>query len=162
MGCEFGQWREWNHDASLDWHLLDHEFHRGIQRCVRDLNRLYAREPALHERDFDPSGFQWIDCSDHENSVVSLLRRAATPPTTWCGAQLHARAAQPVSHRRAVEGTLYRELLNTDSAIYGGSDVGNSGAVMPEQVPAHGFDQSLCLELPPLGCVILKPERAEA
>jgi 1,4-alpha-glucan branching enzyme len=159
MGCEFGQWREWNHDASLDWHLLDHEFHRGILRCVRDLNRLYARERALHERDFDPSGFQWIDCSDHENSVVSLLRRAADPADHLVLA-LNFTPVPRSRYRIGVpEGTLYRELLNTDSAIYGGSDVGNSGAVMPEPVPAHGFEQSLCLELPPLGCVILKPER---
>ena len=79
MGSEFGQWREWNYDAGLDWWLLRYNFHAGIQRCVQDLNGLYREQPALHERDFDPAGFQWIDCSDNENSVVSVLRRAADP-----------------------------------------------------------------------------------
>jgi 1,4-alpha-glucan branching enzyme len=160
MGSEFGQWREWNHDAGLDWHLLEYDFHRGIQRCVRDLNALYAREPALYERDFDPSGFQWIDCSDHENSVVSLLRRA-TNPDDHLVMVLNFTPVPRSRYRIGVPSpALYREVLNTDSALYGGSDVGNGGAARPEQEPAHGFDQSLCLELPPLGCVILKPDRA--
>ena len=80
MGCEFGQWREWNHDESLDWHLLEYAEHRGIQQWVRDLNRTLAEQPALHQVDFDHTGFEWLDCSDFEGSVVSFLRRAHDPP----------------------------------------------------------------------------------
>jgi 1,4-alpha-glucan branching enzyme len=159
MGSEFGQWREWNYDAGLDWHLLEHEFHRGIQRCVADLNRVYREQPALHERDFDPSGFQWIDCSDNENSVVSVLRRGANPDdhvVLVCNftpvPRGPYRIGVPVAGR-------YREAINTDSTIYGGSGVGNAGAADAEPVTAHGFAQSLALVLPPLGCLLLVPER---
>ena len=107
MGCEFGQRAEWHHDHSLDWHLLDEPLHRGLRLFVQDLNRVYASEPALHEIDFDPAGFQWIDCNDNENSVASFIRRA-TRPRELRGRhrELHAGAARRLPYRRAGRGSL--------------------------------------------------------
>jgi 1,4-alpha-glucan branching enzyme len=157
MGSEFGQWREWNHDTSLDWHLLAEPPHRGIHRLVRDLNEMYRREPALHQVDFDPSGFAWIDCTDNENSVISFVRRGRD-------AQDHVVVVcnfTPVPRRGYRVGVpaaaYYREVMNTDASVYGGSDVGNAGGTSTEPIPSHGHGQSLLLELPPLGCLMLKP-----
>jgi len=159
MGGEFGQHREWNHDRSLDWHLLDEPLHAGLQQFVRDLNRVYASEPALYECDFDPSGFQWIDCNDSDNSVVALLRRARDRDD-WLMAIVNF---TPVPRHGYVLGApragRYDELLNSDSAAYGGSNIGNDGVVYTEPIAAHGHPQSLRLTLPPLGFVLLKPER---
>jgi 1,4-alpha-glucan branching enzyme len=159
MGSEFGQWREWNHDTSLDWQLLDEPGHAGLRRVVRDLNALYRREPALHQRDHQPDGFRWIDCSDNENSVVSVLRLAADPSD-------HLVAVfnfTPVPRHGYVVGApgprFYREVLNTDSTIYGGSGMGNLGGLHARATPAHGFDQSFALTVPPLGAVLLVPDR---
>jgi 1,4-alpha-glucan branching enzyme len=159
MGGEFGQWREWNHDAGLDWWLLDHEFHRGMQRCVADLNRVYREHKALHERDFDPSGFQWIDCSDNENSVVSVLRRGSNPDDHVVMVFNFTPVPRGPYRMGVPSAGRYREVLNTDSTLYGGSGVGNAGAADTAPVPAHGFAQSLSLVLPPLGCLLLAPER---
>jgi 1,4-alpha-glucan branching enzyme len=157
MGGEFGQWREWNFDASLSWDALDYPFHQGIRRCVMDLNHVYRSEPALYERDYDPSGFQWIDCNDNENSVVSLVRRAAAPADHL----VMAFNFTPVPRTRYRIGVpaagWYREVMNTDAAIYGGGNIGNGGGAATDPVPAHGFDQSLLLTLPPLGGVVFKP-----
>ena len=157
MGSEFGQWREWNHDTSLDWHLLAEAPHRGVHHVVRDLNRLYREEAALHRVDFEPAGFQWIDCTDNENSVISFVRRARDGQDhlivvcNFTPVPRHQyRVGAPAAGR-------YLERLNTDAAVYGGSDVGNGGEVMTEPVAAHGHPQSLLLTLPPLGCLILKP-----
>jgi 1,4-alpha-glucan branching enzyme len=157
MGCEFGQHREWNYDHSLDWHLLDEPLHQGLKLFVRDLNRVYASEPALHEVDFDPSGFQWVDCNDNDNSVVSFIRRARTgsnfvvaivnfTPVPREGYRIGVPAAGP-----------YHELVNSDSAAYGGSNLGNRGVVHSEPIAAHGHADSVRLDLPPLACLILKP-----
>ena len=156
MGHEFGQWREWDHDSSLDWHLLEHAPHRQLRQLVADLNALYGRETALHQVDFDAAGFQWIDCNDHENSVVSFLRRGRE-----AGEQVVVVLNfTPVVRERyrigVPEAGHYRELLNTDAAMYGGSNVGNEGGVASEAVAAHGFPQSVVLRLPPLGCLMLK------
>jgi 1,4-alpha-glucan branching enzyme len=160
MGCEFGQGREWNHDRSLDWNLLDHPLHRGIWQFMKDLNRTYTSEPALHESDFEPRGFQWIDCNDSDNSVVSLIRRA-TDPEDFVAAILNF---TPVARYGYVVGMphagVYRELLNSDSSAYGGGNIGNDGAVTTDPVPAHGYPQSVRLTLPPLGFLLLKPNRA--
>ena len=156
MGGEFGQWLEWNHDSSLDWHLCEHEPHRGLQRLTRDLNRVYREEPALHEVDFDWSGFQWIDFSDADNSVNAYLRKAK-----------HAQAAivclcnftpVPRHHYRIGVPELgwYRELINTDGIIYGGSNMGNGGGVHATETPSHGFRYSLTVTLPPLSVLMLK------
>jgi 1,4-alpha-glucan branching enzyme len=156
MGDEFGQLREWNHDDSLDWHLLEAPLHAGLQRFVGDLNRVYAAEPALHEIDFEPRGFQWIDCNDLESSVVSLIRRGHDA-REWVVVVLNWTPIVRYNYRIGVpEAGFYRELLNSDSSIYAGSNVGNQGGLATEPIPLHGFAQSLNLTIPPLGGLILK------
>ena len=159
MGDEFGQWREWDHDESLDWHLLDDEGHAGIQRWVRDLNRCLAEQPALHQVDFEYTGFEWLDCSDFESSVVSFIRRAHDRSDFVVVAVNFT----PVPRADYVVGVpepgRYVELLNSDAEIYGGSNLGNAGALETEPTPAHGRPHRLHLTLPPLGCLFLKRER---
>jgi len=157
MGGEFGQWWEWNHDDSLQWHLLDYAPHRGLQQLVRDLNRLYRSEPALYEVDFEWNGFQWIDFSDADNTVVAFIRRGKDPEdflVCVCNftpvPRMGYRIGVPAAGR-------YRELLNTDAAGYGGSNLGNLGVVMAEPTPCHGQPHSISLTLPPLGVLFLKP-----
>ena len=157
MGNEFAQWREWNHDISLDWHLVNHEPHRRMQSWVGFLNALYRREPALHELDADESGFDWVDCSDADASVVCFLRMAVRPDDVVLAAFNFTpvpRHEYPVGAPR--RGT-WHEILNSDAAEYGGSGVLNALPVKTEQTPCHGFDQSLLLTLPPLGAVFMKP-----
>jgi 1,4-alpha-glucan branching enzyme len=157
MGCEFGQGREWNHDRSLDWHLLDQPLHGGLQQYVKDLNRIYATEPALHELDYEGHGFQWIDCNDSDNSVVSLIRRSKDGK----GIVLAILNFTPVPREGYRIGVpidgLYIELLNSDAASYGGGNLGNLGVVFTEPIASHGHPDSLRLTLPPLGCLLLKP-----
>jgi 1,4-alpha-glucan branching enzyme len=158
MGCEFGQRREWNHDQSLDWHLLDHPLHAGLHRFVKDLNRTYVAERALHEVDFEPHGFQWIDCNDNENSVISLIRRSRDGRELVI-ALFNFTPVPRDGYRIGVPAAgAYTELLNSDGATYGGSNRGNAGVVFSEPVAAHGHPQSLRLNLPPLGFLLLKPE----
>jgi 1,4-alpha-glucan branching enzyme len=157
MGGEFGQTREWNHDQSLDWHLLGMgPYHGGLQRLVRDLNRLYQSEPALHQLDSDSRGFEWMDCSDWEQSLVAFVRRAADPANLV----LAACNFTPVPREGYRIGVpvpgYYRELVNTDAAVYGGSNVGNAGGVWAEPEPWHGQPASVVLTLPPLAVLILK------
>jgi 1,4-alpha-glucan branching enzyme len=158
MGCEFGQGREWNYDASLDWHLLDEPLHRGIRQFVRDLNGVYTSHAPMYECDFEGRGFQWIDCNDTDNSVVSFVRRA-THTDDFVVSVLNF---TPVPREGYVVGVpragSYTEVINSDAASYGGSNVGNGGVVFTEGVAAHGHPQSLRLTLPPLACLILKPE----
>jgi 1,4-alpha-glucan branching enzyme len=158
MGDEFGQWREWDHDQSLDWHLLQDEGHAGIQRWVRDLNHCLAAQPALHQVDFEYTGFEWLDCSDFESSVVSFVRRAHDRSDFL----VVAANFTPVTREGYVVGVpepgRYVELLNSDSAIYGGSNAGNLGALETQPLPAHGRPHRLSLTLPPLACLILKRE----
>ena len=158
MGGEFGQWSEWSHDAGLEWHLLQYPPHQGILRWVGDLNRLYRRSPALHERDADPEGFEWIDFSDAEKSIVSYLRRGYAVDDV----ALVVCNCTPVpryNYRVGVPfGGFWEEALNSDAVEYGGSGVGNFGGVSSERVSAHGRQCSLSLTLPPLGVVILAPE----
>jgi 1,4-alpha-glucan branching enzyme len=160
MGCEFGQWQEWSHERSLDWHLLDGPLHAGLQRFVEDINHRYTAEPALHEVDFNAAGFEWIDCNDHEASVISLIRRAADP-SDWLVVVLNWTPIVRHGYRIGVpEAGFYEELLNSDAAIYGGSNTGNEGGRQTEGVPAHGHQQSLLLTLPPLAGVVLKIKRS--
>ena len=157
MGCEFGQGREWNYDHSLDWHLLDRPLHGGLRQYVSDLNRVYGSEPALHELDFDPAGFQWIDCNDNENSVVSYLRRAKQGELVV--AIVNFTPVPRDGYRIGVPSAgAFNELVNSDSEIYGGGNLGNQGVVFSEPVPSHGHEQSLRLNLPPLGFLLLKPD----
>ena len=156
MGCDFGQWQEWNHDKGLEWDALSSDNHKGLQRFVRDLNLVYKSEPALHENDFDWSGFSWINANDSDNSVLSFIRRAKNPDDFLiiiCNLTPLVRE----NYRIGVpSGGSYSELINSDLAVYWGSDVGN-GQInrVPEQ--AHGMDNTLSLTLPPLSTLILKP-----
>ena len=160
MGCEFGQWREWHHDRSLDWHLLDEPLHAGLQRFVEDVNRVYRQEPALFEVDFSAAGFQWIDCNDAEASVISLIRRGADPDE-WIVAVFNWTPVLRNNYRIGVpEAGYYRELLNSDAWYYWGGNVGNQGGANSEPVAAHGHAQSLNLTLPPLAAVYLKIEKS--
>jgi len=156
MGCEFGQWREWNYDGSLDWHLLDDKMHAGLRKWVQDLNRTYQHEASLHEVDFESAGFRWIDCNDNENSVVSFVRRARDPEDFTVAAANLTPVPREAYRIGVPEGGWYRELLNSDAAMYGGGNVGNAGGVTAEWGPMHGFDYSLTLTVPPLGFVLLK------
>jgi 1,4-alpha-glucan branching enzyme len=157
MGCEFGQGREWNYDRSLDWHLLDKPLHAGLKRFVTDLNHVYVSEPALHEVDVKPAGFQWIDCNDSDNSIVTMLRFAADPDDfVICVFNF-----TPVARHGYVFGVpragTYTEALNSDAAVYGGSNVGNNGLIVTEPVPSHSYADSVRITLPPLGFLLLKP-----
>jgi 1,4-alpha-glucan branching enzyme len=158
MGSEFGQGREWNYDDSLDWHLLGETQHAGIRRLVQDLNALYTREPSLHQIDFESAGFQWIDCNDSDNSVVAFVRRAQDPEDFIVSVLNFTPVPRGGYQIGVPRAGAYAEVINTDAEIYGGSNLGNGGLVTTEPVPAHGHDQSLRLTLPPLGCVILKPQ----
>ncbi|MCS6909224.1 MAG: 1,4-alpha-glucan branching protein GlgB [Anaerolineales bacterium] len=160
MGGEFAQWNEWNFQTGLDWHLLAQPLHAQMQRFVRDLNRLYAAEPSLYEVDFHWDGFQWVDFHDVDQSVVSFIRYAKDrrecvlvvanfTPVPRAGYRVGA----PISG-------FYREILNSDSAYYGGSDLGNAGGLPSEELPWQGQPYSLLLTLPPLAVVYLKPERS--
>jgi 1,4-alpha-glucan branching enzyme len=159
MGGEFGQWNEWNHDTSLDWHLLEQDRHRGLQRWVRDLNTLYRGEPALHQLDSDPAGFEWIDCCDTEASVLSLVRKGREPKdrvVVVCNftpvPRHNYRVGVPI-------GGYWEEVLNSDAPLYGGSGQGNVGGVTAAPVPCHGRPYLLNVTVPPLGMVAFRPGR---
>jgi len=130
--------------------------HAGILALVRDLNRVYRSEPALYDQDFDPAGFQWIDCNDNENSVVSFLRRARDPRDVVVVVLNFTPVVRQAYVVGVPEAGRYRELINTDSEIYGGSNQGNAGEVASQPVPAHGHAHRLELLLPPLSALMLK------
>jgi 1,4-alpha-glucan branching enzyme len=156
MGAEFGQWNEWYHEASLDWNLLSLPFHEGLRRWVEDLNRTYRSEKALHERDFEPGGFQWIDCNDSQQSTISLLRKGNHEDDTLLVACNFTPVPRHNYRVGAPKGGFWREILNSDSTNYGGSGQGNMGGVEAAPLPFHGHAYSLNLTLPPLGAVYLK------
>jgi len=158
MGGEFAQEREWSVDRALDWELLDRTEHRGIQALVRDLNAVYTGHAALHRRDCDAGGFSWVDCSDHENSVIAFLRQA-NDPRDHLLVVCNFTPVVRYDYRVGVpSGGRYLELLNTDAVAYGGSGLGNLGSVTAEAVSAHGQPLSLRLTLPPLAALFLVPE----
>ncbi len=157
MGGEFGQWQEWNHDTGLEWQALDAPRHSGLQRYVRDLNLVYRNEPALYQADFDWTGFSWIDANDSDNSVLSFIRYAKNPEDFLIilsnftpVVREHYRIGVPRSGG-------YRELINSDQDIYGGSGVGNGLVINTLPEPCHAKEQTLSLTLPPLSTLILKP-----
>jgi 1,4-alpha-glucan branching enzyme len=156
MGGEFGQWREWSHEDSLDWHLLDFESHRAIQRWLSDLNRTYREERALHEMDCESSGFEWIDGSDSQQSILSFMRKSGGAGEMI----LVVSNFTPVPRYGYRVGVprpgVWREILNSDAKIYGGADVGNFGETPSQPVLAHGRQNSLNLNVPPLGTIFLK------
>jgi 1,4-alpha-glucan branching enzyme len=159
MGGELAQWSEWNHDGSLDWQLLEYAPHQGVQRWVRDLNTVYRREPALHELDCDPAGFAWIDCNDNEQSTITWLRRGSMAHDTV----VVACNFTPVPRRNYRIGVpfagYWKEILNSDAPLYGGSGQGNLGGVQSDPVSWHGHLQSISITLPPLAVVFFKGER---
>jgi 1,4-alpha-glucan branching enzyme len=156
MGGEFGQRREWQHEESLEWHVLGYPLHAGVQRWVRDLNRLYRSTPALHELDFSDAGFSWIDCDDADISVISFLRRdrAGQVAVVVCNFTPVPRERYQIGVPR---GGRWHERLNSDASDYGGSGQGNLGALEAAQIPSHGHGFSLHLRLPPLAVVVLTP-----
>jgi 1,4-alpha-glucan branching enzyme len=156
MGCDFGQWQEWNHDTSLEWKALEANNHAGVQRLVRDLNLVYKNEPALHENDFDWSGFHWIDANDSDNSIFSFLRQGkSSDDFVIIISNFTPIVRQNYRIGLPAEGE-YREIINTDLAVYWGSDVKNKGPLFTRQEKCHGRDYCLCLTLPPLATLILK------
>jgi 1,4-alpha-glucan branching enzyme len=156
MGGEFGQWNEWNVDESLDWHLLAEPLHEAQRRWVRALNDAYRRERSLHEVDFDPSGFSWIDCHDGDASVVSMIRRARDPRDFVVVVVNFTPVPRPGYRIGVPEDGWYREILNSDGEIYGGSNMGNGAGMQADATPLHGFDHSISLTVPPLGFLLLK------
>jgi len=162
MGCEFAQGREWNHDRSLDWHQLELPPHQGVQRWVRDLNRRYVEDPCLHERDHQWSGFEWIDCNDSDESIVSYLRFGARRDRALLVALNFTPVPRHLYALGAPWGGAWYEVLNSDAIEYGGSGQGNLGAVEAEAVPHHGRPYRLRVTLPPLGAVVFHGENAAA
>ena len=161
MGGEFGQWREWHHEGQLDWFLTGEPDHSGLQHWLRDVNLRYRATPALHQLDFDPAGFQWIDMHDSDDSVLTYLRLAAdgSPVLVACNftpvVREGYRVGVPLPGR-------WNELLNSDAPVYGGSGVGNLGGAQAEPTPWHGREHSLRLTLPPLGFLLFAPEASAA
>jgi 1,4-alpha-glucan branching enzyme len=156
MGGEFGQWKEWSHDESLEWHVLAYPLHLGVQQWVRDLNKLYKNEQALYELDFSDQGFEWIDFHDWEQSIISFLRKGNKTDDMI----LVVFNATPVVRYDYIVGVprkgSWREVLNSDAEMYGGSGCGNSGTVEAVDIPAQGRKYSLTLTLPPLGVLFFK------
>ena len=158
MGDDFGQEREWGHDMGLEWQVLQYPFHSGMLSWVEQLNRLYASEPALHELDTDPQGFEWIDCNDSVASTISLVRKGKSSKQQ-IAVVCNFTPVPRIGYRLGVPaGGFWRELLNSDAKEYGGSGMGNLGGVMAEKQEVHGRPYSLNLTLPPLAAVFLKAD----
>ena len=156
MGCEFGQGDEWNSAAHLDWYVLDYPFHQGVQRLIGDLNRLYRESSALYHYDFDPQGFEWIDCHDAPQSILSYLRRFNDQVAVIA---LNFTPVPRYNYRLGVPNPgNYREALNSDSSHYSGSNLGNAGLVQAESIPWMGRPYSISITLPPLAGVVLLPQ----
>jgi 1,4-alpha-glucan branching enzyme len=159
MGGEFGQWNEWNYDTSLQWDLVQWDPHRKLQTYMADLNRMYRSEPALYEVDFDAAGFEWIDCHNHEDSTLSYIRRAKDP-NDYLVISCNFTPVPRAGYRLGVpELCWYKEISNSDSTYYGGSNLGNGPGVMATETPAHGRPYSIELTLPPLAVTVFKPQR---
>ena len=156
MGCEIAQWKEWDYNKSLDWNLLEHDTHRGIQKMVADLNSVYKREPALHQVDFEGHGFQWIDSMNRDNSVLAYLR-FAKDPNDFVVVCCNFTPTVSEGYRVGVPSAgNYQEIFNSDSTYYGGSNQGNGFGIAAENIEAQQFEHSIELTLPPLGVTILK------
>ena len=159
MGGEFGQWREWSHDRSLDWNLLEFPTHSGVQKWVADVNRLYREEKAMHELDEDPAGFEWIDANDADHSAATFLRRGRAPADVVLAAFNFTPVPRHNYRVGVPSGGFWREVLNSDAAEFGGSGQGNLGGVEAAPIPSHGHPSSLSLTLPPLAAIFLRPDR---
>jgi 1,4-alpha-glucan branching enzyme len=159
MGDEIGQRAEWNENGQLDWWLLDAgPFHRGLQKFVEDLNKLYAATPALWQSDYDQGGFNWIDCADRENSVLSFLRQT-TDGANQLAVILNLTPVPRQKYRVGLpRAGKWREVLNSDAGIYAGSNQGNLGGVTAENIPCHNQQQSAEFCLPPMSAIVFQPE----
>jgi 1,4-alpha-glucan branching enzyme len=156
MGSEFGQWWEWDHDHSLQWHLLQYEPHQGLQQFVKDLNRIYRSEPAMYELDYHPAGFEWIDFRDADSTVVSFIRRGRSPDETLVFIFNFTPVPKANYRIGAPKPGYYKELINSDATYYGGSNMGLEGGLYTDPMPWHGQPCSFNLTLPPLGMLLLK------
>ena len=156
MGCELGQWAEWNHEASVEWHLLQFQSHYGVWKWVRDLNSVYRSEPALYELDFENAGFEWVDFSDQDTSTISFLRKGRSDGSTVL-AVFNFTPVPRMNYRVGVpEGGFWREILNSDALDYGGEGFGNFGGLEATPEPCHHRSHSLLITLPPLGVVLFR------
>ncbi|MEK6566061.1 MAG: 1,4-alpha-glucan branching protein GlgB [Bacteroidota bacterium] len=156
MGAEIGQWNEWDHEASIDWHLVQYERHEGIRRWIEDLNKVYWDEKALHEVDFHYSGFEWIDFTDSAGSIISFIRKSAEN-RSWMLVVCNLTPVPRQGYRIGIpEAGTYHEILNSDSSYYSGGNVGNAGEIRSDHIPHHRRENSLNLTLPPLGVLFLK------
>jgi 1,4-alpha-glucan branching enzyme len=159
MGAEFGQTAEWSAEADLQWWLLQFPIHQGLQRCITELNALYRSEPAMHEVDFQYTGFEWIDFHDTDNSIISFVRRAKRKDD-YLVFVCNFTPTPHLTYRLGIpEPGGYREVFNSDAQIFGGSNLGNGGYVEAEPTASHGRPASAVLTIPPLGVVVLKPTR---
>lgn len=156
MGGEFAQWVEWNFQGQLDWALLDFEYHKGVMQLMQDLNRLLRAERALHEVDFSPEGFEWVDFSDSANSIIAFERKSAEPRETVVAVFNFTPVPRHGFRLGVRQEGKYKELLNSDGLVYGGSNLGNGGGVQSDPTSWHGRDHSLLLTLPPLAALYLK------
>jgi 1,4-alpha-glucan branching enzyme len=158
MGSEFAQFIEWDYKRSLDWHLLNYDMHGKMQRYVKDLNHLYQSEKALYEVDFSFEGFEWIDCDDRDHSIISFMRKGKD----WHDMLIFICNFTPEVYNDYRVGApfflFYNEIFNSDSEIYGGSNVGNLGKLHADEYGIHRRPYSLKLRIPPFGVVVLKPE----
>jgi 1,4-alpha-glucan branching enzyme len=162
MGCEFGQWSEWNHDASLEWHLLDNPLNSGLLRWVRDLNTFFRGQPWLHEWDSNSAGFEWVDCTDNQRSLLSFIRRGPNPEDQVLFVFNFTPLVRENYRIGVPRETFWKEVLNSDAHRYGGSGLGNFGGLPATPLPIHGRPFSLNMTVPPLGVVVFKPENGGA
>ncbi|MGA2073969.1 MAG: 1,4-alpha-glucan branching protein GlgB [Terriglobia bacterium] len=160
MGDEFGQGSEWNHDSSLDWHLLEYPLHAGVKRWVRDINTLYRGQPSMYELDFDSGGFEWVDCKDFQRSVISFLRRGRDPRHHLLFVFNFTPEVRNNYRVGVPAGGFWQEILNSDAPLYGGSGQGNFGGLAAAPLPIHGRPFSLNMTLPPLGLAVFQPDLA--
>ena len=161
MGGEFAQWDEWYHEKSLDWNLLEHPPHQGMQKWIQDLNQFYRSEPAMHELDFSNQGFEWVDFHDADSSIIAFMRKPETPKDLILVAANLTPVPRPHYRFGVPRGGFWKEMLNSDAKIYGGSGYGNFGGVEAVPIPCHGRYYSVSLVLPPLGIVFMKNEVPE-
>ncbi len=154
MGGEFGQEREWNHNQSLDWHLLDDPMHAGVKDAIRDLNRLYVATPALHGRDTEGAGFQWLVADDQDNSVIAWARKGREAGEIAIVVSNFTPVPREGYRIGVPAGGRYREAFNSDAGVYGGSNMGNMGGREADATESHGQAHSLSLTLPPLSTMI--------
>ncbi|MEI6126736.1 MAG: alpha amylase C-terminal domain-containing protein, partial [Pseudomonadota bacterium] len=162
MGNDIGQWAEWNYAESIEWHLLQHEPHVKLQQFVKALNHLYRSEKALYQLDFDNRGFEWIDFSDWESSIISFIRKGEKSDDFLVCVFNFTPVARHNYRIGVPANAFYKEVLNSDSELYGGSNMGNAGGMHSDAHPVHGRLYSITLTLPPLSCSIFKPQPVSA